>query len=237
MIQADEAIAVGRRMLGTPYATYDCINFIKAILRQAEGGEKKYQTAGTNSLWRSKDLAERWENLDSPRPGMLAFKASGSDVHHVGLVTGKDTVLHSSSAKGCVVETNLMNGQWHYLARHRLIALGGDEMTETDKSLCRAMVTTEHGGLRMRRSPETGVVLLTIPKGEAVDILKDGEWPKVAYRGMTGYVKGSYLVRQPDAEAEKCQPVADSGDDRTTLISLADNSMIVLHGRWRVAED
>ena len=58
---------------------------------------------------------------------MLAFKRSGNDVHHVGLVTGEGTVIHSSSAAGRVVETEL-DDSWHMLAVHRYI-----EVSETQK--------------------------------------------------------------------------------------------------------
>ena len=240
MITADEAVAVGRGMLGTPYSTYDCINFIKAIIRQAKGGEKKYTTAGTNSLWRSRDLTERQENLANPQKGMLAFKVSGSDVHHVGLVTGPGTVLHSSSAKGCVVETDLLNGQWHYLARHRLIETGGADMENgSEAAVGRAVVATESTGLRLRSSPETGKVLTTIPKGETVEILEEGTWPRVAYKGRTGYCMGSYLTRCEAGREESGTQVEAPGTESgmTTLISLDDGRTVSLYGRWRVAED
>ena len=253
MIRAAEAIAVGRSMMGTPYSTYDCINFIKAILRKAQGGEKKYQIAGTNSLWRSRDLVSRQENLNNPIPGMLAFKASGADVHHVGLVTGPATVIHSSSAKGCVVETNLLNGQWAYLARHRLIEPEkGGNMEERrgnasgagaalDRDM--AVVATETSGLRLRAKPVNGSVLMEIPKGAQVTILEDGEWPKVVYEGRTGYVSGQYLMRSGMGKQTEWSEtgaegliVPEEGQSMTTLIS-ADGQIVSLMGRWRIADD
>ncbi|MBQ9010861.1 MAG: SH3 domain-containing protein [Clostridia bacterium] len=246
MIRAEEAIAVGRSMMGTPYSTYDCINFIKAILRKAQGGEKKYQTAGTNTLWRSRDLVSRQENLNNPVPGMLAFKASGEDVHHVGLVTGPATVIHSSSAKGCVVETNLLNGQWSYLAVHRLIEPEkGEGMdredvaypTDTDGNW--AVVATESTGLRLRAKPVKGSVLMEIPKGAQVEILEEGEWPKVVYQGRTGYVLGQYLRRTGTTVPEKGSEGATEGmegTEMTTLISR-EGQVISLAGIWRVAVD
>ena len=41
VINTEEAIRVGRSMLGTPYSTLDCINFIKAIIRKSVGGDPK----------------------------------------------------------------------------------------------------------------------------------------------------------------------------------------------------
>ena len=224
-------------MLGVPYSTYDCINFIKAVIRQASGGDKRYTTAGTNSLWRSKDLVQRWENLVNPVQGMLAFKASGEDVHHVGLVTGKRTVLHSSSAKGCVVETDLLNGQWHYLAKHRLIALEAEQMESSVQTGNTAIVATEHSGLRLRSRPETGVVLAEIPKGTVVEVLEDGTWPKVAYNGRVGYVSGAYLDRGQQKTADNGSNAVESGAAYTTLISAEDGRTVMLVGQWRIGND
>ncbi len=129
MIETQEAIELARAMLGTPYASMDCIGLIVRIIRTGRGGRTSYRTAGTNSLWRSytmsakyRDLTWRQEGIGGARAGMLAFKRRAEDVHHVGLVTGDGTVIHSSSEKGCVVETTL-DGSWNLLAMHRDIAV------------------------------------------------------------------------------------------------------------------
>lgn len=129
MIETQEAIERARAMLGTPYASLDCIGLIVRIIRTGRGGRTNYRTAGTNSLWRSytmsakyRDLTWRQEGTGGARAGMLAFKRRAEDVHHVGLVTGDGTVIHSSSARGCVVETEL-DGDWNLLAIHRDIAV------------------------------------------------------------------------------------------------------------------
>ena len=77
------------------------------VIRTAQGGVKNYTTAGTNSLWKSltmskkyRDLTWRQTGIDGACAGMLAFKREGGDVHHVGLVTGEGTVIHSSSVYG-----------------------------------------------------------------------------------------------------------------------------------------
>ena len=245
MITAEEAIRVGRSLLGTPYAELDCINLIKAIIRKASGGNPKYTTAGTNTLWRSRDLVEKQMTLSDPKPGMLAFKASGEDVHHVGLVTGPRTVLHSSSAKGCVVETDLLNGQWVYLARHALIAVREEKM-QTDE-MRMAVVVTESSPLRLRLAPETGEVIGKIPKGAGVTVLKSGDWPYVEYQGQRGYVSGQYLRMGETASAYdvSVSEVQEEEDvlyppeliQTTTLMSLDTGNCIVLVGNWRVAVD
>lgn len=128
MIKPNDAIAEARKLLGTPYAQMDCIALIRQVIRRADGGDKAYRCEGTNWLWKSvnnsakyRHLVWRQESLDGARCGMLAFKRRGDDIHHVGLVTGDGSVIHSSSSAGCVVETAL-NGEWACLGEHREIA-------------------------------------------------------------------------------------------------------------------
>ena len=146
-IRAEDAVEAARTLVGTPYREMDCINLIKRVIRTAAGGVIGYTTAGTNSLWKSyemaakyKDLTLRREGIAGARAGMLAFKRRGSDVHHVGLVTGEGTVIHASSAYGETVETLLDAADgWNLLAVHRYIeveeeaaAPSGAEVTIVD---------------------------------------------------------------------------------------------------------
>ena len=131
MVKAEEAIAAARRLIGTPYSEMDCINLIKKVIRTAPGGVSGYKTAGTNTLWKSatastkyRDLTWRKNGIDGACAGMLAFKRNGDDVHHVGIVTEKGTVIHSSSTQNGrgVVETPLSSDEgWNLLAKHRFI--------------------------------------------------------------------------------------------------------------------
>lgn len=136
MIKASNAIRTARILLGTPYSEMDCMALIRAVIKRTAGGDKNYRCEGTNWLWKSignygkyKHLTERWESIDGAKPGMLAFKRKGDDVHHVGLVTEAGTVIHSSSVSGCVVETAL-DSSWHCLGRHRYIEV--DEKVYVD---------------------------------------------------------------------------------------------------------
>lgn len=129
MIKAHDAIRTARCLLGTPYSQMDCIALIRAVIKRTAGGVSDYRCEGTNWLWRSiensskyRHLTERWESIEGARGGMLAFKRSGDDIHHVGLVTEKGTVIHSSSVHGCVVETEL-DGSWDLLGKHKHIAV------------------------------------------------------------------------------------------------------------------
>jgi len=127
MIKASSAIRTARLLLNTPYSEMDCIRLIVMIIRRTAGGDTEYRCEGTNWLWRSIDNSSKYRHLTwqqesttGAKAGMLAFKRDGDDVHHVGIVTEKGTVIHSSSVYGRVVETPLDNS-WHLLAQHKLI--------------------------------------------------------------------------------------------------------------------
>ncbi|MBR5301214.1 MAG: C40 family peptidase [Clostridia bacterium] len=128
MIAAREAVCTARSLMGTLYKEMDCIALIRAVIRQSAGGKADYRCEGTNWLWRSignsgkyRHLTWRQTHMDGACAGMLAFKRNGEDIHHVGLVTGDGTVIHASSAAGCVVETKL-DSSWDCLGTHRYIA-------------------------------------------------------------------------------------------------------------------
>lgn len=257
MIKANDAIAAGRALLGTPYSQLDCINFIKRIIRTAPGGVPGYTTAGTNTLWKSysmsakyRDLLWRQDGITGAQAGMLAFKRSGDDVHHVGLVTGDGTVLHSSSAKGCVVETAL-DSSWALLAKHRYIesadmAKGEEENMPEENVLFRARVATKSGPLNLRDEPGLGgSKIASVPRGTVVDVLDVfvyAEWWYVSYGGVEGYASAQYLQRvdeeaQEDQSVEIADGVTADAISATTLVREDAEGCIALIGRWHVSED
>ena len=205
MIRTQDAIDVSRGLLGTPYSRLDCIGLIKRVIRTAPGGHTAYTTAGTNTLWNSftasakyRDLTWQQEGVQGAKPGMLAFKRSGTDVHHVGLVTECGTVIHSSSAQGRVVETAL-DGSWQLLGVHRYIQVAETaERTLGDAQW--AVVTTRRDPLRIRMSPVNGRIIGHVPRGALVRVLGDGGdgWPRIEYDGLAGVVSGAYLSRAED---------------------------------------
>ena len=239
MIKTQDAIRLARSMIGTPYSRVDCIGLIKWIIRQAPGGVPGYTTAGTNSLWKSydmsakyRDLTWRQEGIQGARAGMLAFKRHGRDVHHVGLVTGDGTVVHSSSAKGEVVETAL-DGGWKLLAKHRYIGTDfigetGDDMTMN--ALYQAVVSTQSGALNVRDAPDGGRIG-SLPKGTTVDVLAEPAqgWTFVRSGSLMGYVSSAYLTRVENEEEENVISVSPD----VTIIDDEGNSFRPVGG-WRV---
>jgi hypothetical protein len=216
VVKADNAVRTGRLLIGTPYAEIDCINFLKKIIRTSFGGVPGYTTAGTNALWNSynsaakyRDLTWRQEGIAGAKAGMLAFKRDGSDVHHVGLVTGMGTVLHSSSTNGGrgVVETPLSASEgWNLLAKHRYIEAKEDanmiEINVPQNALYRAKVITQNDPLSVREWAETGTIIGKVQKDRIVEVLSDAGdgWPKIRYNELVGYASGRYLEKIADED-------------------------------------
>ena len=177
-----------------------------------------------------RDLTWRQEGIQGARAGMLAFKRSGENVHHVGLVTGDGTVVHSSSAKGEVVETKL-DASWHLLAVHRYIEAAGAAGTEDNVNvLYQAVVSTQSGALNVRDAPDGGRIG-SLPKGTTVDVLAEPAqgWTFVRAGSLMGYVSSAYLTRAESGEAENVISVSPD----VTIIDDKGNSFRPVGG-WRV---
>ena len=245
MIKTQDAIRLARSMIGMPYSRVDCIGLIKWIIRQAPGGVTSYTTAGTNTLWKSydmsakyRDLTWRQEGIQGARAGMLALKKHGGDVHHVSLVTGEGTVIHSSSAAGRVVETAL-DESWHLLAQHRYIevAASAAETEDAMSVLYQAVVNTARDPLNVRDSPDaSGRKIGELPRGATVDVLVepvDG-WAYIRAGSVSGYASAAYLARVAYVSAGDAQ---EAEEEPYTTIRREDGTVIRLAGIWRVMED
>ena len=239
MVKTMDAIRTARSLLGTPYSEIDCIGLIVRVIRTAPGGVGAYRTAGTNTLWKSaessakyRDLTWRQEGVAGAQAGMLAFKRRGTDVHHVGLVTGDGTVIHSSSAAGKVVETKL-DASWHLLAVHRYIEAqelpqpaapvspsGGSLEDETEETRMEAYkMKVVASSLNVRNEPGIGGDRIgRLSEGAVVTVQAEMEngWKYITYGdGALGYVDGSYL-------AEYVEPAVPEAP-KITIIDSANN--------------
>ena len=239
MVKTMDAIRTARSLLGTPYSEIDCIGLIVRVIRTSPGGVGAYRTAGTNTLWKSaeasakyRDLTWRQEGIAGAKAGMLAFKRRGTDVHHVGLVTGEGTVIHSSSAAGKVVETKL-DASWHLLAVHRYIearpsgASLDDETEEKQMEAYKMKVVAS--SLNVRDEPDVkGKRIGRLNEGAVVTVqasFADG-WKYITYGdGALGYVDGSYLCAYEEP------PVPET--PKITIIDSANNHFVPV-GDFRV---
>ena len=245
MIKTHDAIDTARALIGTPYIELDCINLIKRVIRTAPGGVPWYTTAGTNALWASyiasdkyRDIIWRQEGIAGARAGMLAFKKHGGDVHHVGLVTERGTVIHSSSAAGRVVETAL-DESWHLLAQHRYIevAASAAETEEAMSVLYQAVVNTARDPLNVRDSPDaSGRKIGELARGTTVDVLAEPVegWAYIRAGSVSGYASAAYLARVAYVSAGDAQ---EAEEEPYTTIRREDGTVIRLSGRWAVLED
>lgn len=245
MVKAKDAIRVARSLIGTPYSELDCINLIKKVIRTAPGGVPSYTTAGSNALWNSydasakyKDLAWRQDGLAGALGGMMVFKASGNDFHHVGIATGEGTVIHSSSTQGGrgVVETPLTAKEgWTHLAIHRHIeaAEAAAESEETPVTAYKMQVQLQDttSTVNVRKGPGKKYDIIgRLGHGAIVTVQVETEgWAFVTYGDSgSGYVSTDFLTlyEEPEAPAQTW----------TTLMS-DEGAVIVLKGSWRIAED
>ena len=241
MIKWQDAVQSARALIGTPYAQLDCINLIKRIIRTAPGGVPGYTTAGTNTLWKSysasakyRDLTWTQERIAGARAGMLAFKRSGENVHHVGLVTGEGTVIHSSSAKGKVVETAL-DSSWHLLAVHRYIE-AAEEVQDTEqdtdgKNMEPYKMRVVASSLNVRNEPGVGGTRIgRISEGTVVTVQAefDNGWRFVSYGdGALGYVDGSYLEEAMETQEAKPPEITIVDSAGNTFKPVGDFRVVV----------
>lgn len=230
-VRTKDAIAAARALIGTPYSELDCIGLIVRVIRTTPGGKADYRTAGTNTLWRSaeasakyRDLTWRQEGISGALAGMLAFKRSGDNVHHVGLVTERGTVIHSSSAKGCVVETAL-DDTWQLLAIHRYIKAAGETEESEENAVqtynMQVVLSDEGSTLNVRNEPGKGGDRIgRLSHGAVVTVLAefDNGWRFVTYGdGASGYVDGSFLQPVTGTEGKtdcKTVTIVDSAGNR-----------------------
>ncbi len=259
MVKAHDAIAAARALIGTPYSTLDCIGLIVRVIRTCPGGDPAYRCQGTNWLWRSvsnspkyRDLTRQIVGVAGAAAGMLAFKRSGDNIHHVGLVTGERTVIHSSSAAGRVVETAL-DASWHLMGVHRLIETdeGGTQMQEETLYTARVRLADPGSTLNVRAEPGTGGQRIgRLSDGAAVRVVQemDNGWCRIAYGDSgVGYVDGGYLARAEETTSSDLAALGhlpqggrlgtDAGAGDWTTLRRADGVCVTLAGRWRAAED
>lgn len=249
MIEASEAIRTARALIGTPYSELDCINLIKKVIRTSVVGDKNYTTAGTNDLWNSdgksakyRDLTWKQEGISGAKAGMLAFMGVGTgDVNHVGLVTERGTVIHSSKSRGCVVETELTEKRgWNGLGKHRMIAVCDNNAEGGETMFGNATVSVASGYLNIREGASTrSKVIAKAADGARVNVIREAGgtgWVFGALEsGEAGYMSSEYLVE--DAPGSGDQDETGGEAPTTTTLRRNDGVYVTLAGKWEIAED
>ena len=202
-----ELIALFERMLAEHWAyewgaaREDCVDcsgaFVWAFKQHGQS-----IAHGSNTIARELICAGRMRPVSQARPGWALFKhafdggepdkykADGlGNYKHIALCSRDGTRALNAKGEQYGFCSDSLSG-YSYAA-----PLPGVEYEEEKamNALYQAVVATEKDPLRVRSAPKTGDVIGHIPKGAVVDVLEDGEWPRVQYAGLEGYVSGDYL--------------------------------------------
>ena len=168
------------------------------------------------------------------------------DYYHFGVIVSTNPleIVHVTSP---TAKTDTVLGKWRYAFLWRQLLGGSEEEGKDMAAICRAKVILDSGWLNLRAGPDAkSRDIGDIPNGAAVEVLVDGAWPFIRYGEKTGYVKGSYLERIPEEEAQKTGlvgitgepgPMGEPGVRGVTRLVCTDGRTVELVGDWREAED
>ena len=168
---------------------------------------------GSNAIARKR--VGELRGMDEARPGWAAFKVrpwtdaershrwhgtEPGNAYHIGLVGSDGRIYNAKDAQSGFVASDARG--WTHCAP--LLAVAEESERTEDMAIYTAVVTTERDPLRIRRSPVDGEVIGYAEKGEAVEVLSEGDWPRIRCDGVEGYVCGEYLTaREEEGEAEE----------------------------------
>ena len=190
-----------------------------------------------------------WEPVSAGTPAKFRNDGIG-DLTHIGIKTGRgDGAIHSSSSRKCVAtsvfkDKTIPNGGWNRVGLYDKFDYGktvnwflehagigeAPAEKETEVTPMQAITYSENGGyINLRAGKNTrSDRLAKIMPGQKVDVLgTEGDWSKVRWGGLTGWVKSEFLVaddtglpaEDPDdfTPADGADPNAESGGDKIPL--------------------
>ena len=93
-----------------------------------------------------------------------------------------------------------------------------------------ARVTTKEDPLTLRNAPLSGKKIGEIPKGEIVEVMSTGDWPRIKYNGVIGYASAQYLERIEEKE------MPENTADMSKMVTIVDSAgnRFVPSGDFRV---
>ena len=102
----------------------------------------------------------------------------------------------------------------------------GNGSTAIDAKSATVSLNNSLDALKLRKSPSLSAsVLAMIPHGTGITVLENqGEWMRVQYGLLSGYVKSEYLHMESEDEDERASVTSGSG---TVIVSLPDESQIL----------
>ena len=189
--------------------TCDCIGLIIGGIRRAGGKwtgthgsnyAARSAVSGLRRVSRAQELCVGDVVFKSRAPGEIGWALPAAyaghpdqrDYYHVGVVLG----VHPLDICHCTTPTTRHDnslGGWTYAARLKAVNAEGGEKMESG-ALYTAIVATQSGSLNIRDAAGVdGAVLVKAPRGAALAVLSEGDWPRVRYGGVEGYACGAYL--------------------------------------------
>jgi len=177
-----------------------------------------------------------WEPVDEGTPAKFRNDGIG-DLTHIGIKTGRgEGAIHSSSSRGCVAvskfkDKTIPNGGWNRVGLYDRIDYGksvnwflehagiGEEPKKEEGTPMQAITYSENGGsinLRAGKNKHADR-LAKVQPGQKVEVLgTDGEWSKVKWGGITGWIMSEFLIADdsgiPAEDPDDFEP-ADGRDD------------------------
>jgi hypothetical protein len=172
-----------------------------------------------------------WEPVSASTPEKFRKDGIG-DLTHMGIKTGRgDGAIHSSHSKGGVVtskfkDKTIPNGGWNRVGLYDKFDYGksinwflehagiGEPPAEKEGKPMQAVTYSEDGGyINLRAKTNTkSDRLAKIQPGQKVEVLgTNGEWTKVRWGGLTGWIMSEFLV------ADDSQLPAEDPNDFTPV--------------------
>ena len=198
----------------------DCVGLLMGAMirlghaRYALHGSNYFARTQTESPWRVKSASEL-------TPGEAVFKARGPkqkgyslparykqggryatgdelDYYHIGVVTATEPLTITHCTAGGIHRDSAL-GKWGYAARLKDVSYGEEETPAYQQY----RVISENGGpVRLRKSPSKGsTVLCKLPVGTTLSAAVAGEWAKVRYESLEGWMMSCFLT--PDTSPDK----------------------------------
>lgn len=239
--KAYDLTLVCNQYLGVPYSEMDCQAFVEKCL--ADIGVKK-DLAGSNAWFRAMTWVGSPEECKSkfgeiPKGAFLFIWANDGgekergyfdgkgNASHIGIYTGNGKgAIASSASRGCVAESEFhgksINGGWNRVGLWDKLSYGekiDNILNGGETPMIKAMVTAKQGSsVNLRERPNQNArVLKQVKLEEIVDIIEElGDWDKVEYNGITGYMMSQFLT--PIAQVEPDNPLPDDGSYVTIQI-------------------
>ena len=227
-VDCSGAFVYAYRALGGPYIEHGS----NAIARKRVGTLRGMEEARPGWAcfkirpWKDGEQSHRWYGTE---PG---------NAYHIGLMGRDGKVYNAKDAQSGFVASQAKG--WTHCAPLLAVAEDEAEAATDEPALYEAVVNTKNTSLRIRRSPVDGEVVGYAEKGSTVEVLTEGDWPRVRCEGIEGFVSAEYLkpvAETGDVTDEDGGAMRDGTLEGNTAMIREDGVCIILSGKWRVADD